>query len=558
MTKAIPATQTDLNALAGDSRTVKGFDLLWPFLGLLLVEIVAFGINAKRVGVYQDEWIYFGYLHFVPHTLVDIVSNLFWDPRIIVRPIEALYYGPLYYLLWERPFWYHVACYGWEFIGGWFLYLAVARLGGSRLTGLAAAVLFLLYPNHDSSHYYITASVEQVSASFFTLSLWLFLKGIDERRTGLVLWSGLAYFLSVHFYEQTLPLAVLYPLLSLLCFSPEDRPPKRFAKFAAYQMPFVFVAVSMIWYRSWLLPHLGLGWHYSTNFSIANFFNVMAAGVNVSLSPYVVTFCAALVGEALKAGVSTFSWLCLAATAVTVLALAVMAAADAPPVGKNWSLIMVGVVTLVFSYTIFGISAEHMPVIDAWRNRVNIGGSLGACLILAGLLGLLNQSCGSVRNKLGRMAVAAALSLLTGALILVDWEFAKYWVVSWNSQREMMLILRKHADQFKSGDSILIGDITRYARWAPVVDGVWDFQNIVRTTLNDRSLNATVVTERLVAGKDAVIDCTGSLVLATLPYQRLILYSPLKRQWIRVNSRAEFIEHAKGLGWRIADSESVK
>jgi hypothetical protein len=556
MTHAIPTAQSDFRSQDSRAKTPKWSTLAWPFLCLLLLELVTFGINVKRVGVYQDEWIYFGYLHFVPHTLVDIVSSLFWDPRIIVRPIEALYYGCLYFLLWEKPLWYHVACYGWELIGCWFLYLFVARLGGSRLTALAAAVLFMLYPNHDSTHYYITASVEQVSASFFTLSLWLFLKGIDERRTGLLLWAGLAYLLSVHFYEQTLPLAVLYPLLSLLCFRSEDRPPSRFGRFVIFQIPFVFVAVSMIWYRSWLLPQLGLGWRYSTNYSLSHFLKVMAAGVNVSISPHVAGFCAALIGDALKAGLPAFSWLCLTAAATAVLFCATQAKDDLPSVRKCWSLILLGVVTLLFAYTIFGISAEHMPVIDSWRNRVNIGGSLGACLILAGLLGLAHDVCGSVAKSLGRALVPSALALLTVALILVDWEFAKYWIVSWNSQKDMMFILRKHADEFKSGDSILIGDITRYARWAPVVDGVWDFQNLVRTTLNDRSLNATVVTERLVAEEDAVIDRTGSLTLATLPYRRLILYSPLKRRWIRVQSRAEFFEQARALGWPIANGET--
>ncbi len=559
MTTAPAAAPTRSSFRDGISNWSGKLDLLWPFFCLALVEAVAFGINARNVGVYQDEWIYFGKMHFVPHTLLNVISAFFWDERVIVRPIEALYYGTLYFFAWEKPLLYHVACYVTEFLGGWFLFLAVARLGRNRAAGFAAALLFLLYPNHDSTHYFITASVEQVSSSLFTLSLWLFLKGVDERRHGLVLWSGFAYLLSIYYYEQTLPLLVVYPLLSFLTLRGAKIRTRSVRLHAAYQIPFVLAAASMLLYRCWLLPSLHIGWRYTPEYSVSHFFTVIAAGVNVSLSPYVVSFCASMISNELKEGLPAFSWLCLAVAVTAVLACSFREAARPAPGSNAFPVIFLGAVTLIFSYTIFGVSGGHMPEIDTWLNRVNICGSLGTCLILGGLLGLAQNSPGSPRKLVGAAAVAVVLSVITGSFILVGWQFARTWAVSWQAQKQLMAFMRGHRADIKPGDSIIIGGITRYAsKWAPVVDGTWDFQSIVRTTLNTREVNANVVTNRLTVTGDALVDRSGTLVLGTYPFKQMILYDPSRSKWLRISSRKEFFERASELGWVVADSEPTR
>lgn len=524
----------------------------WAIICLLLIEIITFGVNVKRVGVYQDEWIYFSELHFIPHTLTNLILTLFWDPRMIVRPLEALHFGPLFFLVWERPLWYHLVCYSVEFIGGCFLFLALCRLCSNRGVALAVAVLFLVYPTHDATHYYITASGEQLSASFFTLSLWLFLKGMDESRVRLLWWSAFAYFLSIYNYEQTLPLVVIYPLLYFLQLKSARRQLTNLKSFVIYQFPFALVAASMVAYRMWLLPALSLGWHYSMVYDLRNFVSVIGAGVNASLSPYMESVCMSAITDLLKDKLPAVSWLSLLIAVLVVFNCMLRQGPDpSRRSNRNLYVAAVGVVILLLSYTIFGFSPEHMPTIVTWHNRVNICGSLGACMIIAGLLGAICDALPAMTHS-GKILFPSVVSLLAGLFILVDWQFAKPWIISWHAQTELMVTLRSHASEIRPGDSIIIGGITRYAsQEAPVVDGVWDWQSIVRTTLNKADLRGTVVTQRLCLGKEALVDRSGTLVLGTFPFKRMILYSPVKSSWVRISTRQEFIEQARRLGWTI-------
>jgi len=530
-------------------------DLLFPFICLLLVEIITFGINAKHVGIYQDEWITLSQLHFIPHSLDKLIVECFWNPRILIRPLEALHFGPLFYFVGENPLWYHIVCYAWEFLGAWFLFLAVCRFIGDRSIALTAAVLFLLYPTHDVTHYEIVASSLTVSMSLFTASLWLYLKGIDENRYGYIVWSGFAYFLSIYNYELCLPFVLLYPLLYVLKQKTFPLSSNTLKTFVVFQIPTVLVALSMVIYRRFLF-NIDLGYRYAMVYDLSNFLNVIWAGITVNLSLHSLKFCTYMLIDALKEGLSAFSLACLFIAACSTFVSLV----KFPPLarkGQIFSLILFGTAALVLSYTIYGFSPEHKPVIDAWLNRVNEGGSLGACLIVTGFLALLRDYLLPAKAK--QTIFAIVVSALTATLIVIDWQFAKPWVVSWNAQKELIGFLKTRASEIHSGDSIIIGGIIRYtSKWVPVVDGVWDFRGLARTTLNNKKINATVVTERLFMTPDALIDRYGDIVLGTFPFKQMLLYAPNKRRWLRISSRQEFVEQARQLDWNVPEDKRVK
>jgi len=555
-----------LNKTKFSSESQKNYfqsDLLIPFICLLLIEIIAFGINAKRVGIYQDEWITLSQLHFVPHSLDKIIAECFWNPRILIRPVEALHFGLLFYFVQENPLWYHIVCYIWEFLGGWFLFLALSRYIGDRSIALTAAVLFLLYPTHDVTHYEIVASSIAVSMGLFTASLWLYVKGIDENRYSLIVWSSFAYLLSIYNYELCLPFVILYPLLYIL----KQETPRKFLNniktFLVFQIPIISVALSMVLYRRWLFD-IKLGYRYALVYDLSNFFTVIWSGVTVSLSPHTFQFCASMFREAIKSGLSMFSLACLLIAAGSVFVTLLKESPLPTPKGKAFSLIFIGAVTLLSSYTIYGFSPEHKPVIDAWLNRVNAGGALGACLIVAGIFALL-RDCFTLGSKtiytyfIKQSVFAIVMSVFTAALIIIDWQFAQPWIVSWRAQKELINALRTNANEIKSGDSIILGGIIRYAsKWVPVADGVWDFGGLARTTLNNQQINATVVTERLSITENELVDKYGDIVLGKFPFKQMILCAPDKGKWLRISSRKEFIEQSKQLGWNVRETAQNK
>jgi hypothetical protein len=294
-----------------------------------------------------------------------------------------------------------------------------------------------------------------------------------------------------------------------------------------------------------------VGWRYAEAHSPSNFTSVMEAGLRASLSPDTFAFCMATAGQAINDGLSPTSWIVLAATISVLLACLGRAGLQSTsvPAGKNLTVALVGVVTLLVSYSIFGFSPEHKPTLDTWLNRVNVGGSLGASLIVVACFGLwLDAFKGSRRLK--AIIFATGVSLLSGFFIFVDWQLAKPWITSWKAQKALMSFLRAHASEIKSGDSIIIGGIGRYTSKAtPVVDGDWDWENIVRTSLNNPNLKGTVVTERLSVQGEQLVDPPCGVY----PFKNMLLFSPDKGAVLmRVTSREEFMEQAQRLGWTIA------
>lgn len=537
-----------------DARRSAMRNLVWAFACLLFVEIVTFGVNAKSVGVYQDEWISFGSLHFVNQSIPDLIAAFNADPRKIVRPLQFLNIPVLFYFVKENPLWYHVASYTAEFLSSCFLYLAVSRLAASRAVALGAAILFLLYPSHDSTHYSIVLWNSAMDTMFFMMSLWLFIKGLQDNRISLLLGSSVAYCASIYTREEFLPMVVLFPLISILLtgerfLKNRERVVKYGLRVLAYSLPALLAVASLVFYRSWLLPHLGLGWKYHQVYSLSNFMSVMESGLRCNLSPDILAYCIATVERAQSHGVPLPFWEWLALTVVIVFSCLLRAGLQqpAPSTSRTIQVVLIGLVTLVVSYTLFGLSPEHMPTLDTWLNRVNLGGSLGACLIVAAVLGM---NAFKRSRQLTALLFAASLSLLSGLFILTNWQLAEPWKVSWEAQKQLMTLLKNHKSEIKPGDTIIIGDIGRYASKAtPVVDGDWDWENIVRTTLDDPTLKGTVVTERLYIEGEKLVDPP----CGDYEFSKMLLFSPKKGAvFTRVNSRDEFLQQARELGWTIA------
>ncbi|HEY9785665.1 MAG TPA: hypothetical protein V6D17_09710 [Candidatus Obscuribacterales bacterium] len=527
-------------------------DPVWLALAcIVLMELVAFGLWIKEVGVYLDEWIYFGRAHFGDQSLLGLFSQAFTNPKIIVRPLNAIHLGTIYYLVKEQPLLYHASNALVEAAAGCFLFLSIRRLFADWRLSLASALLFIVYPSHDETHYSIVAFTLGMGVALFAASFWLFIKGVQEGKNGLIGLSGFVYALSLFEYELCLPFYALFPAVAFLnCKYRRGMTFSRALKSALLaQIPVLIAALSFVWFRQWLLPALELGWRYHAKFDPAYTLSVFVEGFKCSIFPQAFGYFAGMAADYLRHGVPIERFLSLAG----VIALAMFTLAKGSNSGekiKDTSLVAIfcGILSMMLAYTIYSIADGYTPVLDNCNNRVNAGASIGASLALAGALLWLTDRLPAPVLKNRGVAYAALLCPLLSMMVLADWEFRKPWVTSWQSQKEARRFIESHRSDFRDGDSIILFDFVRYVRWAPVLDGVWDFQTIVRTTLENENINATVASERMHISRDGISDRQGSIVLANLPYKRMFLWSPMRNAWQMVNSEAEFWSFAKKYG----------
>src|SRR5262249_15038562 len=161
--------------------------------GLALIELCCFGGAIEHSGLYLDDWQMICQLHFGPQSFLEATGSLLSvDPRVAIRPVEAPYFALLYLLFGIQPIAYHVVNAVTEVLAAWFLCLSVNSLTGSRFLSAAAALAFLLYPAHDSTHYWIVASSVTLSGLLYLISLWLSVCGAADGNTRLHWLSGLA------------------------------------------------------------------------------------------------------------------------------------------------------------------------------------------------------------------------------------------------------------------------------------------------------------------------------------------------------------------------------
>lgn len=521
-------------------------DCLIALIALLLIEFLCFGLILNRVGFYMDDWSMYSGLHFGPKPWLDLTMECLKDPKVVIRPLEAPYFAALFKWFGARPFGHHLVNALFEAAGAWFLYLGLARVSHSKKLSFLAAAIFLLYPNHDATHYWLTASSATVSLTLYTLSFWQAVKGFQEKRIGLVFLSAFTFLVSVFNYESFLP---LFPFTFLCCLfialETQASKGKALLQSILYFSPYVLITAITFWYRRIYLPRvLPDAWTPSTGFDLSHIVTVYSEGLQSNLTAKTISFFLeqsqkAFAGD-VGSGMSPIEWLFLGLTFLTVAATPFLLKSEkAIKATTIFKLVVAGILTILSSYSIYALALTYVPGLDTIINRINAGASIGSALIIACLLFLVTLG---IKNMPARnTVVVVSAALISCFLVLANWGLSKPWIASWGVQKHIRGIIESKHSSFKSGDSIMLANAPRYVMWAPLFDGVWDFQNMVRWTLDNKDINAGVVSERIVLSKDDARDISHGYLCQTYPYKTMHLLTPGPETWYTVPSGEGFV-----------------
>lgn len=565
--EALNSTQPELEGGAKPASHNKDLGYLqkhpdWCVLvSLLFVQIACFLPICFQVGFYLDDWLTFWNLHFAPHNPIDLIKASFSDPRMVTRPVQCLYYGISYFFFADRPLPYHLLRCALEFLGVACLYLGLLRLSGQRIFATLGALFFILYPNHDATHYWIGAGLGPgFGLSLYLASFYLLIESAKaellNRRLAWYFGSLVVFALSAFCYESFLPMLSLSFCALTLSYPPSDgkSPPsllKRTISSLLYLLPFVLVALCEPVYQRVLLPRISKTFLSPSTFDLNYFLSVFPAAANVSFGPGFFNFCFERARDALIS-ISPLS----AFQAVGTVIAAIAALLISEKTSKDSSLeqsssviqegfrslpyIVSGALVFVCSYLTFAVAQGYTPVLDTMLNRVNIGGSVAMSIIFAALV------CSLLNAKSPLAATNWKLVALTLPFViffaLADLGLSAFWICSWEVQKNTRFLIQKHADQIKAGDSIILAHIHRYLMWAPVFDGTWDFQSMLRMTLNRNDVQGGVISDRLSIQGTNVVDNSLGYVCASYPADRIIVLFPSAEKWLRTATAAGFVE----------------
>lgn len=528
---------------------------------LLFVQIACFLPICFQVGFYLDDWLTFWNLHFAPHNPIDLIKASFNDPRMVTRPVQCLYYGISYFFFADRPLPYHLLRCALEFVGVACLYLGLLRLSGQRIFATLGALFFILYPNHDATHYWIGAGLGPgFGLSLYLASFYLLIESAKAELLNkrLAWYSGslVAFALSAFCYESFLPMLSLSFCALNLCYPKGEgtSPPsflKRTFSSLLYLLPFVLLALCEPVYQRVLLPRISKTFLSPSTFDLNYFLSVFPAAANVSFGPSFFNFCFERARDAIISisPLSAVQAVCTVLAAIAALLISTKISKDSLPEQSPSArtegfgplpYVVSGALVFVCSYLTFAVAQGYTPVLDTMLNRVNIGGSVAMSIILAALVcSLLNakSSLSSTNWKL----TALTLPVVT-FFALANLGLSAFWICSWEVQKNTRFLIQKHADQIKAGDSIILAHIHRYLMWAPVFDGTWDFQSMLRMTLNRNDVQGGVISDRLSIQGANVVDNSLGYVCASYPADRITVLFPSEDKWLRTATTAGFVE----------------
>lgn len=497
-----------------------------------------------QVGFYLDDWLTFWNLHFAPHNFFDLLKASFSDPRMVTRPVQCFYYATTYLFFGDRPLPYHLVRFGLEYFGAVCLYFGIKRLSLSHFVGAVSALIFLLYPSHDASHYWIGGGLGPgFGLTLYLASFCCSMRAFTTKNKALY-WAAIGFYgLSAFCYEAFLPM-IVFSFCGVLLLSAEKRVDSRLVTMSsvvAWIIPFLLVGFLEPIYQRLLLPKVAHVFLSPSAFDFSYFCNVFVQGLNVSLFAGLWSFLAERVREALISFTPLHG---IQIVGSVTASLAVLAFSYSNEQIRYRRLYTAAILTFFASYLTFAVAQGYTPVLGTMINRVNVGASVAVAVMLAlSCKWLVDHMLISTRRA---KACSALLGLpLILIMVLSNMALSSFWISSWNVQKNVRFLISKHSDQIKAGDCIILADTHRYLNWAPVFDGTWDFQSMLRMTLNTNSVSGGVVSDRLVVERDKVHDVSAAYVCASYPSDRITLFFPSESAWLPIKSSEDFIEQVK-------------
>jgi hypothetical protein len=464
----------------------------------------------------------------------------------------------VFYFSGTDPFGWRVSNLIMEVASTFLIYLIVARLSFSRLAGFFAAMFFLTYPVHDSTHYWAVCSCVSLSLTLYLGSLWSTLKATaGENKIVWLISAYVLFALSIYGYEPFLPFCALNVVAYVLSTFDLKRPLPMLRSALAHSLPYAAIIGSLLVYQRYLVPMIMKAALHKIHFDPGLIAGTIGEGLRVvspvATIPYIATHVSAFMqNEGLSSSVVTR----LAALIILFTAGAfVTAPGSSHPRRLSITLMVLGLFTVVISYSIFGLNPEYKPTLITLVNRINTGAAFGLSMILAGVAGLVMGSKNYFKGKL--IVSVCVLSSMLVFFTMANWGLGKPWEISWSVQERTFDALRARKNEFDKIQTVMLMNCPRYVNASPVLDGTWDFEGLLHIALNRSDIKGGVVSERLVVGSDSIQDIAFGFACAEYPLKDFVLVTPGLTAVRSIDRPQQFIDVVEKEGMLFGLSQSA-
>ncbi len=415
---------------------------------LLFLELLCFGPHLAKTGFYLDDWVFLDRAFGAGNRGLLGAIRAFCTPDFASRPLEILHFAVLTAAGGLSPWRYRAVNLIGELLLGLALFSTLRGLSvGGRLSLLAAG-LALLYPNHSSTHLWMSQSPQTWAMALcfgaFAAHLRWALPRPGAAKSGVwLLLSQACYLASLLMYESTffLPLA----LAAGLWVAGPGSPRLSLEQGRAWlktMLPFAVSAGLFVLYQRVLAPMWLAPSPKRIDLSLAHAWSIYRAAASCSTAGVLELL------QMVRPPVASAAWWA-ALPAGAALAGVFLGAEDPDESGSKTgrrALWAFGAGLFISAYLPYAFTQGYVPRVFGVLNRVNMGGGLGAGVLAAALLGVLP----SWRASWPRRTAAAVLFASFG---LSHWMSGWVWMKAWDMQRE---VLREIEARLPSGPATIV------------------------------------------------------------------------------------------------------
>ncbi|MEK7388535.1 MAG: hypothetical protein AAB036_02430 [Elusimicrobiota bacterium] len=409
------------------SRLSRVHPLVWlGFAGLVCYA----GVSITRLGLYHDDWPTLEHMVFAPDGFWSALGALArGEPKLLLRPLSLPIFAGLYSLFGLSPLGWHLVSWAANVWIAWGLMRLARGYGIGEGAAMAGALLYLGYPNKDSTYFWCLVGLNAYSLVFLVEALVAHAQYVETGRASRLALSLGCLGVCLASYDQSLLMAPVW----LLSPGWKDRRPPGRAWTGFYGAAVVSVLYCM--------------------------YKFVAAPVFV-VEPRPMSLSLARVPEVLMSGAAAqFGWDMwagaieavvvalryhpgLAAAGIVIPGLALRGRAVGRGVDRGVFGLAVGMMAL--SYAVFIPSHYRMDPISHF-NRFNNIGAFATALAAAG-----------AASAASRRGAAWALAGLAGACLVAHSGFAYYWIVSAEMQERVRRIIVANSGAWAAGRALLV------------------------------------------------------------------------------------------------------
>ena len=449
------------------------------------------GPVVRRLGFYVDDWALIQQTSIIGGGLAHMTLAQLHG-ALLFRPTDVLGWTVPYWLFGARPLPWHLLAMFMTWLLGLTLFRILRKHAAPRPHALAAALLFMAFPNKDATLFWPCAALNISAALLLFLLAYLehvrYLEGAGES----ALWlSAILLLLGLSTYEQA------FFLLPIWIAAPDALRIDRRGRLRRSLKTAVATVSALALCKFVLTAHF-VKYNKPVALSLRHAIFVAYMAIRAVADPRWMLYLLRLAWRDL----SWHPFLVLAALALPAAVFFFVPNDEAlPSIERSKPLLAWGAAVYVLGYLPFCFS-DYAPAAYDHMNRLNQLPAVGIAAIACA------WSCAAPRDRrrLAALAAAAAFALWTST------AFAEVWAESYRRQLAVRDAVLSQLEAWPRGEVLLLRLPELYAaRKAPVFVADYDLSSAIQLWSGQPDRRAVVYSQWTKLGADALETPAGSV-----------------------------------------------